>query len=64
MALSRSEIVAKSDAKRGYKNKALKLPLETIALIEQLAQEQGITQGQLIVEAVKQYQESSAKAFR
>lgn len=62
MALSRSEIVAKSDLKRGYKNKALKLPLETIAKIEQLAASNGIPQSQLIVQAVELFEQSQKGA--
>lgn len=58
MSLSRAEIVARSDFKRGYKNKALKLPLETIAKIEQLAKAQGIPQSQLIIQAVNLFEQS------
>ncbi|QQF86378.1 ribbon-helix-helix protein, CopG family [Histophilus somni] len=62
MALSRSEIVAKSDEKRGYKNKALKLPLTTIAEIERLAEEKGLSQAQFIVQLVAQFGEQAKGA--
>ncbi|MEE6042070.1 ribbon-helix-helix protein, CopG family [Avibacterium paragallinarum] len=52
MAKTMTEIVAKSDAKRGVRAKTYKLPEETIALIEQLSREQNVPQYQIIVQAV------------
>ncbi len=49
MAKSRKEIQKQSNAKRGVKNKAFLLPLETIDLINQMAQEKGISGAKLVV---------------
>ena len=57
MALSRNEIQKKSDQKRGVKNKAFKMKLEDIALIEQTAARLGISQIDLVVRAVKELAE-------
>ncbi|STQ99819.1 Uncharacterised protein [Kingella potus] len=57
MALSRHEIQKKSDQKRGVKNKAFKMKLEDIALIEETAQRLGISQIDLVVRAVREYAE-------
>ena len=51
MAKSRIEINQDSDIKRGMASKTYKLPTEIITLIEQLAQEKGISQGKVIAEA-------------
>ncbi|HHF7319660.1 TPA: ribbon-helix-helix protein, CopG family [Haemophilus influenzae] len=53
MAKTMAEIVAKSDEKRGVKAKTYKLPIETIAKIEQLSQSLNIPQNQLIVKMVE-----------
>ena len=53
MAKTMAEIVAKSDEKRGVKAKTYKLPIETIAKIEQLAKSLDIPQNQLIVKMVE-----------
>lgn len=52
MALSRTELQSRSDEKRGVKAKTYKLPLSTIADIEQLSRERGIPQNQLITQAI------------
>lgn len=57
MAMSRAEINAKSEAKRGIKLKAFKLHESTVAQIEQLAKQLGIPQNQLIKLAVERLQE-------
>lgn len=59
MALSRTEIVNRSDAKRGIKLKAFKLPLEVIAEIEALSQKLNIPQNQLIIQAVQQFKQNN-----
>lgn len=53
MALSRTEIVAKSDAKKGMQAKTYKLPKTLVTEIEQLSQTLGIPQNQLIMQAVE-----------
>ena len=53
MALSRTEIVKRSEEKHGIKLKAFKLPLAVIADIEQLSRKRGIPQNQLIIQAVE-----------
>lgn len=53
MTMSRTEHQNRSDEKRGVKAKSYKLPLSTIADIEQLSRERGIPQNQLIIQAVE-----------
>lgn len=55
MALTRVEIQAKSDQKRGVKVKGFKLHVDDIALIEQASKSLDIPQAKLIVDAVKFY---------
>ncbi|MFB6349132.1 hypothetical protein ACFBZI_06835 [Moraxella sp. ZJ142] len=52
MALTPSQIVAKSDAKRGVKAKTYKLPIELIDKIAQLSEQHNIPQGEIIRQAV------------
>lgn len=59
MAMSRNEIQAKSEAKRGIKQKSFKLPLEVIAEIEALSQQHNIPQNQLIIQAIQQYKQNN-----
>lgn len=59
MAMSRAEINARSDAKRGVKVKGFKLHESTIAQIEQLAQQLGLSQSQLIKLAVERLNEQT-----
>lgn len=59
MALSRTEIVNRSDAKRGIKLKAFKLPVEVIVEIEALSQKLNIPQNQLIIQAVQQFKQNN-----
>ncbi len=53
MALSRTEIVKRSEEKHGIKLKAFKLPLAVIADIEALSQKLNKPQNQLIIQAVE-----------
>lgn len=62
MALSRTEIVKRSEEKHGIKLKAFKLPLAVIADIEQLSCERGIPQNQLIIQAVEMLKANSPSA--
>ncbi|WP_314879370.1 hypothetical protein [Haemophilus parahaemolyticus] len=57
MAMSRAEINAKSDAKRGIKAKTFKLHESTIAQIEQLSIRLDIPQNQLIKLAIERLTE-------
>lgn len=52
---TRGQIQADSNAKRGIKNKAFKLHIDDIALIERLATEHNMPQNQFIMEAVRAY---------
>ncbi|MCW9717385.1 ribbon-helix-helix protein, CopG family [Avibacterium sp. 21-599] len=58
MALSRSEIVKRSEEKHGIKLKGFKLPLTTIAKIEQLSKQLDIPQNQLIIQAVELFEQA------
>ena len=58
MKLSINEIKARSDEKRGVKSKSYKLPLATIAEIEQLSKQHDIPQNQLISQAVELWKQS------
>lgn len=53
MALSRTEIVKRSEEKHGIKLKAFKLPLAVIADIEALSQKLNKPQNQLIIQAIE-----------
>ncbi|ARU64460.1 ribbon-helix-helix protein, CopG family [Histophilus somni] len=59
MATTNAERVAKSDAKRGIKLKAFKLPLEVIEEIEQISQQMGIPQNQLIIQALECFKQAN-----
>lgn len=58
MAMSINEIKARSDEKRGVKAKSYKLPLATIAKIEQLSKQLNIPQNQLIIQAVELFEQT------
>lgn len=62
MATTNAQRVAKSDAKRGIKLKAFKLPEAFIVKIEQLAEANGIPQNQLIMQAVELFEKSQKGA--
>ncbi|MDY5847589.1 ribbon-helix-helix protein, CopG family [Actinobacillus porcinus] len=62
MALSRTEIVRRSEEKHGIKLKAFKLPLAVIAEIEQLSTQLNIPQNQLIIQAVELFKQSQKGA--
>ena len=62
MALSRTEIVRRSEEKHGIKLKAFKLPLAVIAEIEQLSTQLNIPQNQLIIQAVDLFKQSQKGA--
>ncbi|XLP84593.1 hypothetical protein HS067_08395 [Mannheimia haemolytica] len=53
--LTLQELQAKSDAKRGVRLKSFKFHEDFIAQLEQLAEQHGISQTQVIVQAVEQF---------
>lgn len=53
MALTPSQIVAKSDARRGMKAKSYKLPITLIDKIAELSAQHNISQGELLRQAVE-----------
>lgn len=55
---STSQIVADSDERRGVKAKSYKLPIELIDKIATLSAQHGISQGELIRQAVDAWQAS------
>lgn len=55
MAMTRSEIQKRSDEKRGVRVKSLKMKVEDILLLEKLAAETGLAQGDLVAAALKKY---------
>lgn len=64
MALTRQEINARSDAKRGIKSKSLKLHLDTIALLEQLSQQLGIGQNQVVTQALAAFAQKHSPSVK
>lgn len=58
MIQSASDIQKRSDEKRGIKPKTYKLPLATIARIELLASQGGVSQGAIITAAIDIYERS------
>lgn len=58
MKLSTNELKARSDEKRGVKVKGFKLPIAFIAEIEQLSEQYGIPQNQLLMQAVELFKQS------
>lgn len=50
--ISRSDIQAKSDAKRGLKVKGFKLKLEDITYIEEVAKKHGLSHSELLIQAI------------
>lgn len=57
MALSRTEIQKKSDAKRGVKIKSFKLSVEVVEDIAQLSEVLGISQSQLLTNMVSEWKQ-------
>lgn len=55
MKLSTNELKARSDEKRGVKVKGFKLPIAFIAEIEQLSEQYGIPQNQLLIQAIEAF---------
>lgn len=64
MVLTRVQINKKSDDKRGVKVKGFKIHVDDIAFIEQTSKDLNISQGRLIVDAVKFYRENKANFLR
>ncbi len=61
MAQSTSDIQKKSDYKRGVKVKGIKLRLDTIALLERLAEQSGESQAAVVTKALHMLAESMKK---
>ena len=58
MAKSRTLTQKESDARRNVKLASFKFPVEFIEHLKQLAQDQNISQTQLIIQAVQHWEES------
>ncbi|ELY4098684.1 hypothetical protein FZH95_00310 [Cronobacter sakazakii] len=58
MAQSTSDIQKRSDEKRGMKVKGIKLHVDTIALLERLAEETGESQAAVVTKALHLLAES------
>lgn len=61
MAQSTSDIQKRSDDKRGVKVKGIKLHVDTIALLEKLADETGESQAAVVTKALNMLAESIKK---
>lgn len=61
MAQSTSDIQKRSDDKRGVKVKGIKLHVDTIALLERLADETGESQAAVVTKALNMLAESIKK---
>ncbi|MCK3654238.1 hypothetical protein A4G19_10560 [Pasteurellaceae bacterium Macca] len=60
MVMTRTQINAKSENKRGIKVKGFKLHIDDIARIEQLAERLGLSQGKTIMKAISLLEQQSA----
>lgn len=60
MALSRAEINQRSNEKLGATTKTYKLKIQTIEQIKQLSEQLGISQSQLISNAISAYAEQKS----
>ncbi|WP_110875932.1 hypothetical protein [Franconibacter helveticus] len=61
MAQSTSDIQKRSDDKRGVKVKGIKLHVDTIALLERIADETGESQAAVVTKALNMLAESIKK---
>lgn len=61
MAQSTSDIQKRSDDKRGVKVKGIKLHVDTIALLERIADETGESQAAVVTKALNMLAESMKK---
>lgn len=55
MAKTRNQIQTESDARRGVKLKAFKLPIAVIDDFERIAAQQGLTNNALLIAALEAY---------
>ena len=55
---TRTQINKDSESKRGIVNKGFKIPKETADLIDQLAISQGVSRGNILVQAIQVYVQS------
>ncbi|MFD0965309.1 ribbon-helix-helix protein, CopG family [Seminibacterium arietis] len=58
MTMTNAEKVARSDAKRGIMAKTYKLPQSVVAEIEQLSEQYGIPQNQLLIQAIEAFKQT------
>ncbi|ACA32546.1 hypothetical protein [Histophilus somni] len=58
MTMTNAEKVARSDAKRGIMAKTYKLPQSVVAEIEQLSEQYGIPQNQLLIQAIEAFKQA------
>ncbi|WP_434278954.1 hypothetical protein [Acinetobacter sp. CE-15] len=61
MAKSPTEIQRDSDSKRGVKVKSFKLKLDDIAYIEQVAKKHDLSHNELLMQAIRFYDENISK---
>lgn len=59
MAMTRAEINAKSDAKRGVKVQSYKLHEEVITLLAELSEQTGLSKTQIITQGIKLFAEQN-----
>ncbi|MDD7545564.1 ribbon-helix-helix protein, CopG family [Actinobacillus porcinus] len=57
MAMTRAEINAKSDAKRGVRVQSYKLHEDIIALLAELSEQSGLSKTQIVAQGIKLFAE-------
>ncbi|MGY6089409.1 ribbon-helix-helix protein, CopG family [Avibacterium paragallinarum] len=62
MAMTRAEINAKSDKKRGVRLQSYKLHEEVIALLAELSSQTGLSKTQIVSEGIKLFAETNKVA--
>lgn len=62
MAMTRAEINAKSDKKRGVRLQSYKLHEEVIALLAELSEQTGLSKTQIVAEGIKLFAETKKVA--
>ncbi|MCT8579993.1 ribbon-helix-helix protein, CopG family [Glaesserella parasuis] len=59
MAMTRAEINAKSDKKRGVRVQSYKLHEEVIALLTELSEQSGLSKTQIVTQGIKLFAEQN-----
>lgn len=62
MAMTRAEINAKSDAKRGVRVQSYKLHEDVITLLAKLSEQTGLSKTQIITQGIKLFEQSQKGA--